>query len=204
MGTPVVANIVKSGAWLYNAPIAEANPDETTVDYGADWGGNWVRVGFTKAPLTLAYESEELDIEVEEELAPIGRWRVKENATLETILAELTAEYLQLAASNQDTVSETAAAAAQKGYEETGLGGEVVLTEKKWGFEGLFLNASGDEEPIRVFVHKGTARLNGALEFSKKSTDYTGVAIQIKAITDTTKSAGQKLLLFQRVTAEAS
>lgn len=204
MGTPVVANIIKSGAWLYNAPIAEDNPDETTVDYGADWGGNWVRVGFTKAPLTLAYESEELDIEVEEELAPIGRWRVKENATLETVLAELTAEYLQLAASNQDTVSETAAAAAQKGYEETGLGGEVVLTEKAWGFEGLFLNASGDEEPIRVFVHKGTAKLNGALEFSKKSTDYTGVPIQIKAITDTTKSAGQKLLLFQRVTAEAS
>lgn len=204
MGTPEVANVIKSGARLYVAPTGEANPDETSVIYGAAWGGNWERVGFTKTPLTVAYDSEELDIEVEEELAPIRRWRVKENVTLETTLSELIAEYLQLAASNQDTVSETGAGVGQKAYEETGLGGEVVLTEKKWGFEGLFLNASGDEEPVRVFVHKGTAKINGALEFSKKSTDYTGVPIQIKAITDTTQSAGQKLLLFQRVTAEAS
>lgn len=204
MGTPVVANIVKSGAWLYNAPIAEANPDETTVDYGADWGGNWVRVGFTKAPLSAAYDSEEFDIEVEEELAAVKRKRVKESGTWETVLAELTAEYLQLAASNQDAVSETAAAAAQKGYEETGLGGEPELTEKKWGIEGLFINASGDLEPIRIFMHKGTARLNGPLEFSQKTTDYVGISIQIKALADTTQSAGRKLWIFQRVVAEAS
>lgn len=204
MGTPVVANVIKSGAWLYVAPVGEAGPDDTTVAYEAAWGGNWERVGFTKTALTMAYESEEFDVEVEEELAPIKRWRVKENATLETVLAELTAEYLQVAASHQDVVDETAAAALQKAFEETGLGGEIVLAERKWGFEGLFLNASGDEEPVRVFVHKGTARINGALEFSKKSTDYVGVPIQIKALTDTTQDAGQKLLMFQRITAEAA
>jgi len=203
MGTPVVANIIKSGAWLYSAPVGEANPDETSVIYGAAWAGNWERVGFTKAPLTALYDSEEFDVEVEEELAPVKRWRIKETGVWETILAELTAEYLQLAASNQDTVSETAAAGGQKAYEETGLGGEVVLTEKKWGIEGLFLNANGDEEPIRIFMHKGTGRLNGPLEFSQKTTDYVGTNLQIKALTDTTQSAGQKLWMFQRVTAES-
>ncbi len=204
MGTPAVANIIKSGAVLYYAPVAEAKPDETTVVYGAAWGGNWTRVGYTKEALTLAYESEEAEIEVEEELASVKRTRIKESVTLETVLAELTAGYLQLAASEQDTVSTTAAAAAQKGYEEAGLGGVATLTERAWGFEGLFINASGDEEPIRIFVHKGTAMLNGALEFSQKSDDYVGVPIQIKALADTTQTAGEKLVLFQRVTAEAT
>lgn len=202
MGTPSVTNIDHSGAFLYVAPVGEANPDETTVAYGAAWGGNWERMGFTKAPLTMAYESEEFDIEVEEELAPVKRRRVKENLTLETVLAELMAEYLQLAASNQDSVTEVAAGASQDGYEETGLGGESILTEKKWGFEWLHVDADGNEQPARIFLHKGTATVNGSLEYSKKSTDYPGVPIQVKGLADTSQSVGQKLILWQRVTAE--
>jgi len=204
MGNPVVANIIKSGAALWVAPVGEANPDVTTVGYGDAWGGNWERVGFTKEPLAMAYESEESDVKVEEELGAVKRFRIDESLALETVLAELTAAYLQLAASEQDDVAETPAGASQKGYEETGLGGEVRLSEKKWGFEGLFVNADDDEEPIRMFVHKGTAVLNGELKFSKKDDDYTGIPIQIKALTDPSQSAGQKLCLFQRVTAEAT
>lgn len=204
MSNPNVTNIVHSGASLYVAPTGETRPDETTVAYGAAWGGNWARVGYTKAPLTLAYASEEAEIEVEEELAPVKRRRIKETLTLETVLAELTAGYLQMAASNQDTVTTTAPGASQKGYEETGLGGKSVLTEKAWGFECMHIDASGNEQPIRVFVHIGTATINGNLEFSKKGSDYPGIPIQIKALADTSQSAGQKLCLFQRVTANAS
>lgn len=204
MGNPVVANVIKSGARLYVAPTGEANPDETSVAYDAAWGGNWVRVGYTKEMLKVIYESEEFEIEVEEELGAIKRRRVKEKVTLETILAELTANYVQLAASNQDTVTTTPAGAAQRGYEETGLGGVAVLTEKKWGFEGLYLDDSGNEFPIRLFVHIATAMVNGNLEFSQKTTDYVGVPIQIKALMDTSQNAGQKFLKFQRVTAEVT
>jgi hypothetical protein len=204
MSNPVVANVIKSGARLYVAPTGESNPDETSVAYGAAWGGNWARVGYTKAPLVMAYTSEEFDVEVEEELGPIKRRRVRETMTLETVLAELTAAYLQIAASDQDSVSETPAGGAQKAYEETGLGGEAILTEKKWGFEGLFITSGGDEEPIRLFVHIGTAMVNGNLEFSQKTTDYTGIPIQIKALADTSQSEGQKFCLFQRVTSETT
>jgi hypothetical protein len=204
MSNPVVANVIKSGARLYVAPTGESNPDETSVAYGAAWGGNWARVGYTKAPLVMAYTSEEFDVEVEEELGPIKRRRVRETMTLETVLAELTAAYLQIAASDQDSVSETPAGGAQKAYEETGLGGEAILTEKKWGFEGLFITSGGDEEPIRLFVHIGTAMVNGKLEFSQKTTDYTGIPIQIKALADTGQSEGQKFCLFQRVTSETT
>jgi len=204
MATPSVTSIVKTGAVLWVAPSGESKPDETSVAYGGDWGGNWERVGYTKEPLKMKYDSEEAEVEVEEELAAVKRYRNKEGVTLETVLAELTAEYLQLAASNQDTVDETAAGGSQKPYEETGLGGEAILTEKAWGFEGLYVDSSGNEEPIRVFVHKGTAMINGELEFSQKTDDYVGIPIQIKALSDTTQSAGQRLVLMQRVTGEAS
>jgi hypothetical protein len=204
MGTPSVTNIVHTGARLYNAPVGEANPDETSVAYDAAWGGNWVRVGYTKAPLTVAYTSEESDVNVEEELAPVKRFRVGENLTLETVLAEPTAAYLQLAAANQDTVSTTAAGVGQDGYEYTGLGGDPTMTEKKWGIEWRHIQADGVEQPARLFIHKATAMINGNLEFSQKADDYPGIPIQIKALTDTTQVAGQKLCRFERVTAQAT
>jgi len=204
VANPVVGNVIKSGAKIWKAPVGEAKPDETTVVFGAAWGGNWARVGYTKAPLVVAYESEEFDIEVEEELAPINRWRVKENLRLETVLAELNATYLEMAAADPDTVSTTAAAGSQRGYEEAGLGGTAELSAYAWGFEGQYIDSSGNDFPIRLFVHKGTAKLNGNLEFSQKGTDYAGIPIQIAALADTSQSAGQKLCLFQRVTAEAT
>lgn len=204
MGTPSVTNIVHTGAWLYNAPVGEANPDETTVAYGAAWGGNWVRVGYTKAPLTVAYESTESDVKVEEELPPVKRFRIEESLTLETVLAELTAAYLQLAAANQTSVTETAAGVGQKAYEYTSLGGDPTMTERKWGFEWRHIQADGVEQPGRMFIHRGTAMINGALEFSQKADDYPGIPIQIKALSDTAQSAGAKLVRFERVTAAAT
>lgn len=204
MGTPSVTNIDHSGAVLWYAPEGESNPDETSVAFGGDWGGNWARVGYTKAPLTLAYESEESDINVEEELAPVKRRRIAENLMVETVLAELTAAYLTLAGGNQDTVSTTGAGASQDGYEEVGLGGTSIIAEYKWGFEWLHVDGSGNSQPARMFIHSATAMINGQLEFSKKADDYPGIPIQLKALSDTSQSAGQKLCLFQRVTAEAT
>jgi len=204
MSNPVVANIIKSGAVLWQGPVAEAKPSTTEPVYGAAWGGNWVRVGYTKAPLTLAYTSTEAEIAVEEELGSVKRVRTAEAAVIETVLAELTAAYLKLGGGDQRVVTDQAAGASQKAYEMTGLGGVAEIAEYQWGFEGLFINASGDDEPIRFFVHKGTAMLNGNLEFSQKTDDYSGVPIQIKALTDTSKAAGLKLVQFYRFTAEAT
>lgn len=203
MGTPVVANIVKSGAWLYQAPVGETIPAITTVGYGVAWGGNWVRVGYTKEALKCKYEGRETDISVEEHLSPIRRWRIEETATLETVLAELTATYLQLAASEAKAVTTVAAGAGTAGYERTGLGDEVVLAEHAWGFEGLYLSSTGSEFPVRVYIWKGTAVINGELEFSKKSDDYVGIPLQIKALCDPTQTEGERILRFDRVTAAA-
>ena len=66
----------------------------------------------------------------------------------------------------------------------------------------FLLRASRTERGMKILFQP--AMLNGALEFSQKSDDYVGVPIQIKALADTTQTAGEKLVLFQRVTAEAT
>lgn len=206
MGTPVVTNIISGGAVVYRAPVAETNPDESTIFYGAAWGGNWERIGFTKAPLTVAYSFDEAEIEVEEELSPIDRLRIKEMLTLETVLAELAAEYFALSLGQDPTtaVTSTAAGAGQRAYEEVLLGGNSEIKQYKWGFEARYVDSAGDEFPVRFFIHKGTAKLNGNLEFSQKSGDYPGIPLQINALADPSQSAGQKLFQFQRVTAKAT
>ena len=202
MADPVVANIEHSGAVLWVSAVGIAIPDETTVAYGGAWPAGWARVGFTKAPWTEAYTSEEFDIEVEEHLAPVKRRRVREGLIWETVLAEITAAYRFMAGSDQDAIGGLPVGAAQDAYEETGFGDISLLVEKQWGVEMLHVEAGGNLQPIRIFMWKGTAMINGNLQFSKKTTEYPGIPIQIKALALTTKDAGERLCLFQRVTAE--
>lgn len=204
MSNPVVAQLIKSGAVLYQGPVGETPPAITTVAYGTAWGGNWIRLGYTKSPLTVAYESTEVDLEVEEVLAALNRLRIGEKMTLETTLAELTAEYIQAAASEALGITTVAAGAGTMGYEQTGLGGEVDLAQHAWGIEGRYVDSSNNVLPIRMIVWKGTGRLNGNLEFSWKTADYTGIPIQIQALADTTQSVGAQLCRIQRATAPAA
>jgi hypothetical protein len=95
-----------------------------------------------------------------------------------------------------------AAGAGTVGYEEVQSGGTRIMTEKAWGFEGLYIDSSGNNLPVRVFIWKGTAKLNGELEFGKE--DYPGTSLQVQALEDLTKSAGQRLFKFQKVTAPAT
>lgn len=197
MGNPNVFQILKSNATLWYAPVGEAFPDETSIDAGDAWGGNWERLGATKEPLSCLYEDEEADVNVEEYLHAVQRFRTSESLTLETVLAEMDADFMALM--TEGTVSKTAAGAAQKGYEELPIGNIAFRSDYAWGIEGVFEDSSGNDHPLRIFMYRGTARVGGEMSFSKRDDDYTGVPIQIKALTDSATPG--RLLVFQRVTA---
>jgi len=199
MGNPTVTNLLAGGAVVWYAPVAEAVPADS-VAAGTAWGGNWERFGFTKTPLSALYDFEELDMMVQEELTAVKRRKTAENMTLETTLAEVTSDYMALFTSG--TATTTAAGASQVGKDELDVGGEFEIDEYAYGVEGTYTDASGNDFPVRVFIWKATAKLNGALEFGKE--DYPGVPLQIKALVDASKSAGQKLFKLQRVTAAAT
>ncbi len=191
----VVSDIIVSSATVWNAPVGEGLPDENSVGAGVAWGGNWTQVGFTSEPLSVKYEFEEVEKMIEQSLAPVGRQKTGENLTLETVLAEFYMDGLQLGTGG--TVTDTAAGAAQVGKEELDVGGEFGLDEKAWGFEGTYVDEDGDTFPVRMFVYKGTAMINGELEFGKES--QLGIPLQIKALADLSKSVGQQLFKLQKV-----
>jgi len=199
MADPVVANILKSGAIGWYAPKGEALPDETAIAAGADWGGSWLRIGFTKEPLKLMIEDEFHEKEVEEFLMAVARRRIGRKMKMETVLSELIADYMQLAVDG--VVTTTAAGASQKGYEDLQAGNDSEMDEYTFGFEGIRYNASGVALPIRMGFRICTFQLNGDPEFSNRSDDYTGVPLAINALQPVD---GTTPFWFQRVTAPAT
>lgn len=197
MADPVVANILKSGAICWIAPAGEALPSADSIAAGAAWGGNWERMGFTKAPVAVKYEDEEHDIEVEEYLAPVDRYKIGEAIMVETVLAELIGDHLQYGVDG--TVSAVSASSTLVGKDVLAAGNDALKTKYVVGFEATHVLSGGTTQPIRFFIHRATIRLNGDLTFSKRNGDYTGVPLQIKGLADSTQSG--RLFKLERVTA---
>jgi len=192
-----VADIFKGPVAIWRAPVGETLPDESTVAYGAAWGGNWATYGYTKTPTSFNPEYENADVMIQESLAAVDRFRTAEKITIETTLAELTGDNLEEVLEGTKTV--TAAAAAQVGMTEVESGDEFILTKYAWGLEGLYQTDAGDQFPVRFFLYKGTVTIGGPLEFGKE--DYPGITCRIEGIADLAKDRGKRLFKFQKVTA---
>lgn len=195
-----VTDILVTPATIYYAPVGETLPDETSVGYGDAWGGNWVDLGYTLEPVSLSYETETFELEVEQITLPVRRVRTKETVMIETSLAEMTATNLALVVDG--TATTTAAGVGQVGFDEILAGGSVDLSEYAWGFEGFRVTAANVRLPVRVFLYRGQAVLNGQLTFAKGA--GVGIPIQIKALPDTTQDPGEQILVIHNVTAVAT
>jgi hypothetical protein len=200
MANPTKANIMKSGAVLWYAPLGTALPAITTLGAGVAWASPWARVGFTSEPLKLLYEDERMDVEVDEQLAPLEDWRTKEMATLETVLAEVIADYIQLLTGG--TVTTGAAGTGVAGYEQLDIGGFARVTQYAVGFEGIRYDANSNALPQRALIPIASFKLNGEMEYSKKSDSYLKLPIQIKGFGD--PANGGRVIRWQRVTAPAT
>lgn len=186
---------------MFYAPIGEALPDENSVAFGDDWGGNWEVIALTKTPFTMNRDLTTFDVMVEQSTLPVKRSATEEKVAFETTLAELTGDYLQLAMEGTNTP--TAAGASQVGKEELLAGGAVTLTERTWAVEGVYVLADGVTRfPIRLQIWRATSVLNGELTFAKG--DSAGIALRIDALGDFTKPVGQQLFKFQKILAAAT
>lgn len=194
-----VADIVIAPATVYRAPVGEPLPSGDTIDFGEAWGGGWVNLGYTLTPVTLGWTQEIFELEVEQVTAPVKTLRVKEDGTIETTLAELTAANLNLVLDG--VVTNVSAGAGTRAKEIVKAGGKTAIAEYAWGFEGLF-KIDTDPLPIRVFLYRGSAILNGQLQFGKRVA--AGIPIQIKALLDGGKTAGQQMIEIQKITAKAT
>lgn len=190
----VVTDIIVSPVTVYYGTLAATLPADT-VAVGGAWPAGWTKVGFTKESLKAAYEYDSLDVMIQQSLAAVRRRKTKEDLRLETVLAELSADVVNL--SWDGTVTQTAAGAGQPGKEELTVGGGAVLTERQWGFEGNYIDEDGALFPVRMFVWKGTATTGGALEWTKS--DYVGIPLKVSALADMAKAVGSRLFKLQKI-----
>ena len=91
----VVTDIMLSRALAYYAPFGTAVVADT-VAAGTAWGGAWVALGYTKEALTMSYETEEKESVPQQSLAPVARWKTREDLKLETVLEEFYLDGVQL------------------------------------------------------------------------------------------------------------
>ncbi len=192
-----VADILLSPAKIYYAAVGTALPNPNSIGYGTAWGGSWSDLGYTLTPISVGYSQEIFKLEVEQVTLPVKGLITMEEVTIETTLAEITAANMLLAFGG--AVTTTAAGTAQVALEELKSGGSSSITYYAWGLEGLYVDSNNNQLPVRMLIYRGSAVLNGSLNFSKR--EAVGIPLQITAWADTTKTAGQQLWTFQKTTA---
>ena len=193
-------NILATYAKIWYAPLNEAAPDETTVAYGAAWGGNWDYLGDTLTPLTLATSTTKRQVKIQQSTSPVKEFMTGQEFTLKTVLAEHTPGTYNLLW--QGALTTTAAGASQKAYSELAFGGESAIAQYKWGFEILFQDANGVDHPWRYIFHRGSIAQDGDLEFDREN--EKGIPVAITILGDTSKSVGAQGGIIQFVTAPAT
>lgn len=194
------ADILLSPASIWHAPVGEDLPDETAIEYGDEWGGDWEQFALTKTAVTMNRNVTTFDVMVEQTTVPLRRATTEEKMTIETQLAEFTGDALALTMGGTNTV--TAPGATQAGFERVVAGGEWSLPERAWGIEGKYVDPDGNAFPVRLFLYRATVKLGGELSFQKG--DYVGIPIQIEALGDTSKPIGEQLCEIHRITAAAT
>lgn len=187
---------------LYRAPLGETNPDETDIDFGEAWGGNWVNMGkfLEGQPITLSMAEEFTKVYTEQDTAPLNAVRTRREMMVKGSLAEHSVA--NMAVLLQGTAATTAAGATQKGYSDIPFGTQSEVTFYKWGIEATRKDDNGTQQPVRWFLHKGYIRLAGDTPYGKQNA--TGIPIEITILGDSSQSAGEEMGTYQAVTAPAT
>lgn len=188
---------------LYRAPVATANPDESTVAFDTAWGGAWVDMGdlIEGNPVTVSPGEEFTKVYTERSTAPSNAVRTRREPMVKCTLAEHSVA--NMAVVLDGTAATTAAAGGgQKGYSEIPFGATPDVSIYKWGIEAYRKDADDTKQPVRWFFHRGYLRMAGDTEYAKQNP--TGIPVEITILRDSSQSAGEELGILQIVTAAAT
>jgi hypothetical protein len=196
------ADILFGPGKIYRAPLAEADPDETTIDYDEAWGGNWTDMGdlLEGQPVTLSIVEEIVKVYTERSTAAKNAVRTRREMMVKTTFAEHSVANMAILLDG--TAATTAAGASQKGFSDIPIHDLAEVQFYKWGIEGFRKDAAGNEQPVRWFLPKGYIRLAGDVAYAKQNP--TGVPVEISLLGDSSQAATARLGKLQIVTAAAT
>jgi len=184
---------------IYYSTVGLTLPADTVAAGGA-WPAGWTALGYTETPLSVEFKREAVEADIQETLTLIQRGYKVESFVVETSLAELLVNELQLAWGGTNTP--TAPGASQPGKDSLTAGDFTAVTERQWGFEGKYVSAAGNTHPIRLFVWKGVSEFGAKLEFGKSKP--SGITLRIVANPQMSLAAGLRLFKLDKITAPAS
>lgn len=195
--------VVLAPGSLWVAPVAEANPDETTVAVGAAWGGNWADMGDFA-------EGQEIEVMLNDTYAKVYgarsnvlkiQARTRREAVIKGTLQEHSiANWAYLLDATADAA--VAAGASQKGYQELPFGINTSVSTYKWGIEAYKADTAGILQPIRWFFHIGAIRMAASTKYATGTEAQMGFEVDVYG--DTSQSAGEELGILQLVSAAAT
>ena len=194
-----VTDIIVTPCRILYSAVGASLPADTVAADGA-WGGGWTELGYTAQPLTVQYEEEHVDHDIQEALAPVHSHIISKMLAFETVLAEFNGDNLALALNGVKT--NTAAGASQPEKDEVDFGNSNALTIRQWGFEGKYVDEDGTTHPIRIFVWKGKVKANAELKFAKE--EAVGIPMHIDGLMDLTQSSGEEFWRILHITEEAT
>jgi hypothetical protein len=194
-----VADILLTPVRAWYSPVGTATPELVSgsalgTAAGATWPTGWVEMGYTNTPLSFEYVHEDADADIQESLAAVKRFRIKEELNIETTLAEFDSAQMAVAFSG----SAISISGSLVNSEVMSVGGSMTLPELQWGFEGTYVDdTNGTTYPVRVYVHKATGVAGGKLEFGKK--EAVGVPLKLKALADMSKAVHNRLFKTEKI-----
>ena len=190
----VPSDIIVTGARVFIAPTGTTLP-APALAADAAWPSGWVDVGYTLEPTKVTYKFDTLKIMVQQTMAPVRTRRIKEEVTIETVLAEHTTGNLAQAMAGVSTA--TAATATVPGYEEFTVGGDQALPVVMVGIEGSYNDEDNATFPIRLIAWQAVVSDGGTLEYDREKA--AGIPLKLDVLADTSKTRGQQLFKVVRV-----
>jgi hypothetical protein len=188
---------------LYRAPVATANPDESTIACDAAWAGSWVDMGdFPEgSQITVSVKDTVYKVYSERTTTPRAVTRTRREGMIKGALLDHTPENMAIAL--QGTAETTAAAGGgQKGFTEIPFGSQAEVDMYKWGVEGHLVDDDGLKQPVRWFFHQGFFMTTSDIAYSKTKESMIGFEIHI--IGDDGQTLGEDLGIVQFVTEQAT
>jgi hypothetical protein len=158
---------------LYRAPVGSTVPNHFAAPPSP-----WVHVGYTDGGVTLEYDTEQQDIEVDQELDPIDTIVTRRNATLATTLAQMNAENLQLAYGggtitpvDPDSIPASGDEYDQFTPPEVGEDDKVML---------LLDGVDEEDRPVRLIIRE--AKREGGSTINFRKAEKASVSVTFRAL----------------------
>ncbi len=169
MTTQRINNIIIGPGRMYRHTTPNTDlPDESTVEYGADWGGGWERVGLLMrgSGVQMRHSVTMHESKAEEYIMGLKRTPTERQIAFAFTVMEYTPAHLKLVFPDS-TLVETAAAAGQKAFADLKIGAGQDNPPYCVGMEAFRQDATGKKQPIRWRVYEASIEPDGETPFAQ-------------------------------------